>query len=129
VNSTLAEAIERFDGGRPSYPVVDESGQLQGYCGRAELFEALRELPRLETRIRDFMRQDPPVIAADQSIIEAAVIMLGEEIEMLAVVSSDGGGRVIGVVSPLAVIQKAFGLLPRDSSLAIAQGNIRKQTH
>ena len=117
-NSTLAEAIRRFDGGRPSYPVVDESGRLQGYCGRAELFAALRELPSLEKPVSDFMRQDPPVIAADQSIIDAAVIMLREEIEMLPVVSSDGGGKVIGVVSPLDVIQKAVGLLPRASSLA-----------
>lgn len=117
-SSTLAEAIGRFDGGRPSYPVVDENGQLKGYCGRAELFAALRELPSLETPISDFMRQDPPVISAAQSIIDAAVIMLREEIEMLPVVSSDGGGKVIGVVSPLDVIQKAVGLLPRASSLA-----------
>jgi CBS domain-containing protein len=123
--STLAEAIGRFDGGKPSYPVVDEGGRLQGYCGRAELFAALRELPSLETPISDFMRKDPPVISADQSIIDAAVIMLREEIEMLAVVSSDGG--VIGVVSPLDVIRKAP--LSRNSTLAIPQGNVRKQTH
>lgn len=120
--STLAEVLGHFDGGRPSYPVVDESGRLQGYCGRGELFAALRELPSLETPINDFMRKDPPVISADQSIIDAAVIMLREEIEMLAVVSSYGGGSVIGVVSPLDVIQKAFGLFRRDSSLATTQG-------
>jgi NADH dehydrogenase len=121
-NSTLAEAIGRFDGGRPSYAVVDESGRLQGYCGRAELFGALRELPSLGKPVSDFMRQDPPVIAADQSIIDAAVIMLREEIEMLPVVSSYGGGSVIGVVSPLDVIQKAVELFRRDSSLATTQG-------
>ncbi len=125
--STLAEAIGRFDGGKPSYPVVDEGGRLQGYCGRAELFAALRELPSLETPISDFMRKDPPVISADQSIIDAAVIMLREEIEMLAVVTSDGG--VIGVVSPLDVIRKVSAPLSRDSTLAIAQGNVGKQTH
>jgi NADH dehydrogenase len=119
-HSTLAEVIERFDGGRPSYPVVDDSGRLQGYCGRAELFAALRELPSPEKPVSDFMRQDPPVIAADQSIVDAAVIMLREEIEMLPVVSSYGGGRVVGVVSPLDVIQKAVGLFPRDSTLATA---------
>jgi NADH:quinone reductase (non-electrogenic) len=117
-NSSLAEAIRRFDGGKPSYPVVDESGRLKGYCGRAELFGALRELPPLETPISDFMHKDPPVISADQSIIDAAVIMLREEIELLAVVSSDGG--VIGVVSPLDVIRKANAPLSSDSTLAIA---------
>ena len=105
-------------------PVVDESGRLQGYCGRAELFAALRELPSLETSISDFMRKNPPVISADQSIIDAAVIMLREEIEMLAVVSSDGG--VIGVVSPLDVIRTANAPLSRDSTLAIAQGDCQK---
>jgi CBS domain-containing protein len=115
-NSSLAEAIGRFDGGKPSYPVVDEHGHLKGYCGRAELFGALRELPSLKTPIRDFMRKDPPVISADQSIIDAALIMLREEIEMLAVVSSDGG--VIGVISPLDVIQKVIGPLAKDSTLA-----------
>lgn len=120
VNSTLAEVIGRFDGGHPSYPVVDDSGQLKGYCGRAELFGVLRELPPLDTPISDFMRKDPPVISEDQSLIDAAVIMLREEIEMLPVVSSYGGSQVIGVVSPLDVIQKAVELLPRDSSLATA---------
>jgi NADH:ubiquinone reductase (H+-translocating) len=118
VNSSLAEAIGRFDGGKPSYPVVDESGRLQGYCGRAELFGALRALPSLETPLSDFMRKDPPVISADQNLIDAAVIMLREEIEMLPVVSSYDSGRVIGIVSPLDVIQKAIAPLSRDSTLA-----------
>jgi NADH dehydrogenase len=126
-NSTLAEAIGRFDGGKPSYPIVDEIGRLQGYCGRAELFAALRELPSLETPISDFMRKDPPVISADQSIIDAAVIMLREEIEMLAVVSSDGG--VTGVVSPLDVIRTANASLSRDSTLAIARGSENRLTN
>jgi NADH dehydrogenase len=121
-NNTLAEAIGRFDGGRPGYPVIDGSGRLQGYCGRAELFGAMRELPSLEKPVSDFMRPDPPVIAADQSIIDAVVIMLREEIEMLPVVSSHGVDSVIGVVSPLDVIKKALELLRRDSSLATTLG-------
>jgi NADH dehydrogenase len=128
-NSSLAEAIARFDGGRPSYPVVDESGRLKGYCGRAELFAALRELPPLATPISDFMRKDLPAISADQSIIDAAVMMLSEEIEILSVVSSYDSGIVVGVVSPLDVIQKANAPLSRDSTLAIAQGDVRNQTH
>ena len=127
--SSLAEAIGRFDGGRPSYPVIDESGQLKGYCGRAELFEALRELPSFETPVSDFMRKDPPVISADQSLIDATVIMVREEIEMLPVVSSPGSGRVIGVVSPLDVIQKAIAPLARDSTLAKAQVDVGKLTY
>src|SRR5262249_23486985 len=104
-NGTLEEAIARFDGGRPNFPVVDERGRVTGYCGRSELIAALRELPPLETPISNFMRKDPPVVTPEQSIVDAAVIMLREEIEMLPVVTSDR--QVIGVVSSLDVIRKA----------------------
>ena len=117
-NNSLGEAIRRFDGGRPGYPVVDKNGRLKGYCGRVELFGALRELPLLETPISDFMRQDPPVISAERSIVDAAVIMLREQIEMLPVVGSDGA--VTGVVSSLEVIRKANESLLPDTTRAIA---------
>ena len=117
-NTSLGEAIRRFEGGRPNYPVIDEGGRLRGYCGRTELFEALRELPPLETPISDLMRKDPPVITAEQSIVDAAVIMLREQIEMLSVVGPDGG--VTGVVSPLELIRKINESLSPDATLSIA---------
>ncbi|HTG15176.1 MAG TPA: hypothetical protein VK747_07895, partial [Blastocatellia bacterium] len=62
-------------------------------------------------------------------LIDVSVKFLQEEIEELPVVSSDGSGRTVGVVSPLDVIRTANASLSRDSTLAIAQGNVRKQTH
>jgi len=120
-NTSLADAIKRFAGGRPSYPIVDESGRLKGCCGRTELFEALRELPPLETPISDFMRTDPPVVSADQNIIDAAIIMLREEIEMIPVVSADGD--VMGLVSPLDVIQKADQALSSVTTQPLGDGS------
>jgi len=128
-DTSLREAINRFHGGKPGYPVVAESGLLEGYCGRAELFEALRGLPPLETRIRDFMRKDPPVISEDQSLIDASVKFLQEETEVLPVVSSDGSGRTVGVVSQLDVILKAVESLSKDSSPAEAPGDVRRLTY
>jgi len=36
------------------------------------------------------MRKDPPVISEDQNLIDASMLILREEIEVLPVVSSDG---------------------------------------
>ena len=59
-------------------------------------------------------------LASSALTIDAAVIMLREEIEVLPVVSSHGSGRVIGVVSLLDLIQKAIAPLSRDSTMANA---------
>jgi NADH dehydrogenase len=126
--TSLREAVNRFNGGAAGYPVVDESGRLEGYCGRAELFRALRGGTPLETEASEFMRKDSPVISEHQSLIDAAVIWLREEFEMLPVVNSDGSGRVVGVVSPLHVIQKAIEPLSKYSSLATAQDDVSELT-
>lgn len=113
---SLREAVNRFNGGRPGYPVVDESGRLEGYCGRAELFNALRETKPFETQMRDLMRKEAPLISEDQNLLDLSVALLREEIEILPVVSSDESGRVVGVVSPLDVIIKAIEPLSRPES-------------
>src|SRR5262249_8648085 len=116
-DSPLADAISRFEHGKPCSPVVDEGGQLKGYCGAAELFSALRQLASLETPISDFMRKDPPVVSPDQSIVDAAIIMLREEIEMLSVV--DSSRKLLGVVTHLDVILKTNEQLPRNPPVAV----------
>jgi len=113
---SLRAAINRFNGGRPGYPVVDDSGRLEGYCGRAELFNALREAKPFDTQMRDLMRKEPPLISEDQNLLGLSVVLLREEIEILPVVSSDGSGRVVGVVSPLDVIIKAIEPLSGSES-------------
>jgi predicted transcriptional regulator len=74
------------------------------------------------------MRKDPPVISEGQSLIDVSVKFLQEEIEELPVVSSDGSGRTVGVVSPLDVILKAVESLSMDSSLGEAPGDVRRLT-
>jgi NADH dehydrogenase len=107
-DTSLIEAVKSFGGGSLGYPVVDEKGSLQGYCGRTELFTALRTARPLDTHVREFMRRDPPVVLENQNLVDASVVLLREDAELLPVASMDGSGRVVGVMSPLDVILKAI---------------------
>ena len=107
-DTSLRDAVRRFSVGQLAYPIVDENGQLQGYCGRTELFSALRAGRPLDTRMRDFMRRDPPVVLENQNLLDASVVLLREDIELLPVASTDGGGKVVGVMSPIDVILKVI---------------------
>jgi NADH:quinone reductase (non-electrogenic) len=107
---TLEEALRRFDGGKPGYPVVDENGILRGYCGRSELYEAMRGILPTSTPVADFMRKDLLTISENQSLVDAALMFMREEIEILPVISSDGSGKVVGVLSPIDVFRKTLGL-------------------
>jgi NADH dehydrogenase len=115
-DTSLREVIKRFSGGNLAYPIVDENGRLQGYCGRAELFNALRAGRGPDTHIRDVMRRDPPVVLENQNLLDAAVVLLREDLEVLPVTSMDGSGRAVGTMSPLDVILKAIEPLTADSS-------------
>jgi NADH dehydrogenase len=116
-NSSLLEAMERFDGGHPGYAVTDRGGVLRGYCGREELYEAIRGMPPLDTRVSDFMRENPPVILESQWITDALIMFLLERIEVLPVVSADGSGRVVGTLSPILILKKAL-LMPHSPAEA-----------
>lgn len=124
-DTSLRQAVKRFNGGSAAYPIVDEGGRLAGYCGRAELFSALRGALAFETPIRDFMRKDPPVVLEDQNLIDATVVLLREEVELLPVVSMDGSRRLVGVISPLDVILKALEPLSKDSSRSEPPSDVR----
>src|SRR5262249_2430076 len=119
-DTSLREAVHRFSGGNVGYPIVDENGRLEGYCGRTELFNALRSGRTLDTRIRDFMRKDPPVVLESQNLLDASVLLLRQDVELLPVASMDGSRRVVGVMSPLDVILRAI------EPLTEARGDDRK---
>jgi hypothetical protein len=53
---SFAENVEKFQGGQPSQ---SQPVQLKGYCSLRELFIALGRGLRLDTSVRDFMRQAP----------------------------------------------------------------------
>jgi NADH dehydrogenase len=116
-DTPLREAVRHFSGGSLAYPIVDENGRLEGYCGRTELFSALRGGRPLDTRIRNFMRRDPPVVLENQNLVDASVVLLREDVDLLPVASMDGSRRVVGVLSPFDVILKAIQPLSTDSSL------------
>lgn len=113
----LREAISRFSGGRLAYPVVGENGRLLGYCGRTELFGALRGARPLDTRVRAFMRTDSPVVSENQNLLDASVVLMRADVDLLPVASRDGSGRVVGVMSPFDVILKAIEPPSTDSNL------------
>jgi NADH dehydrogenase len=115
-DTSLREAVRLFTSGRFGYPVVDENGRMEGYCGRGELFSALRGARALSARMRDFMRRDPPVVSEDQKLLDASVVLLREDVDLLPVTSMDGGGRVVGVITPLDVILKVIEPLSSESS-------------
>jgi CBS domain-containing protein len=107
-DSSLMEAIGRFDDGKVGLPVTDEGGILQGYCGREELYEALRKFSPPDTRVREFMREKPPAVTENQPLKGGILALLLEEIDLLPVVSADGSGRLVGVLSPTAIARKAL---------------------
>jgi NADH:ubiquinone reductase (H+-translocating) len=113
-DTSLRDAVRRFSGGSPAYPIVDEAGRLVGYCGRTELFDALRGGRASATQIREFMRKDPPVVMENQSLFDASVVLLRGDVDLLPVVSMDDNGKVVGVISPFEVVLKAIEPLSTD---------------
>jgi CBS domain-containing protein len=69
-------------------------------------------MPPLDTRVSEFMRENPPVILESQSVTDAVIMFLLERIEVLPVVSGDGSGRVVGTLSPILIFKKAL-LMPQ----------------
>ena len=117
LNAPLREALKRLSGGILAYPIVDENGRLVGYCGRTEVFDALRGGRAADTLVRDFMLKDPPTALENQSLLEASVTLLRADADLLPVVSTDGSGKVVGVISPFDVVLKAIEPLSTESGL------------
>src|SRR5262245_19745774 len=117
-DTSLREAVRRFNGGSLAYPIVDENGRLAGYCGRTELFDALRAGRTPDTKMHDFMRKDPPIVKQNQTVVDASVVLLRADVDLLPVVGPDGGGKVVGVISPFEIVLKAIEPLSADSTKA-----------
>ncbi len=108
VGTTLAEALERFHGGRPGYPVVDGEGDLQGYCGRTELYQVLHAMLPLDTTVAAFMRRAVNAASEQQTVVDAMVQLFRENVEVLPVVPAEDSARVVGVVSRIDVVRKVI---------------------
>jgi NADH dehydrogenase len=123
-DTTLQQAVRRFSGGSLAYPIVDENGRLIGYCGRTELFDALRSAQPADSRVRDFMRKDPPVVKQNQTVFDASAMLLRGDMDLLPVVSADGG-KVVGVISPFEIVLKAIEPFSTDSATGEAPDDRR----
>jgi CBS domain-containing protein len=53
------------------------------------------------------MRKDPPVATENQTVFDASVVLLRGDVDLLPVVSRDGG-KVVGVISPFDIVLKAI---------------------
>jgi CBS domain-containing protein len=115
-DTSILEAIERFEGGKVGFPVTDREGVLQGYCGREELHEAFRKFSPADTRVSEFMREKPPAVTEDQPLTGGILALLLEHIDLLPVVSADGSGRLVGALSPIAIAKKAL-MVPKFPAL------------
>jgi len=62
------------------------------------------------------MRKDPPIVTENQTVFDAAVVLLRADVDLLPVVSRDGGGKVLGVLSPFEIVLKAIEPLSTDST-------------
>src|SRR5262245_28934180 len=107
-DTSLMEAIERFEGGKVGFPVTDREGVLQGYCGREELYEAFRKFSPADTRVSEFMREKPPAVTENHPLTGGVLAILLEHIDLLPVVSADGSGRLVGALSPTVIAKKAL---------------------
>jgi hypothetical protein len=71
------------------------------------------------------MRKDPPVVTQNQTVFDASVVLLRGDVDLLPVVSPDGGGKVVGVISPFEVVLKAIEPFSTDSTKAEAPDDRR----
>jgi predicted transcriptional regulator len=105
----LEQTVNHFHKGRPGYPVTDAQSTLLGYCGRVQLYDALRAALPPNAPLREFLLVDPPAVAESQHLSDVIVQMAREYVEILPVVSSDGSRRVVGVLSPIDIFLQISG--------------------
>ncbi len=79
------------------YPVVGPDGDLEGVVTRRQLLVAGNGQP--DARVGEFVRPDPVVTIADQTLRHVAELMAVHEVSRLPVVDRDDPGKVVGIVS------------------------------
>jgi CBS domain-containing protein len=104
---TAAELVTRV--GITGLPVVDVDQAVVGMVTDLDFVRASRQGGNLDTlAVRDLMRHQPPVVAPDAELYEAAALMEEWQVRLLPVIED---GRLAGIVSRGDVLR---GLARRD---------------
>ncbi len=91
---TIGEFVDRFvSDGRETLPVVDESGSYRGVVTAQQVEGGMRENALHATA--GSLAQRLPTLTPDESLEQALVLLMRQEVSGLPVVTADGG-RIIG---------------------------------
>lgn len=97
--ATLREAVELLlHTAQHDFPIVDESGKVQGVLTRQDLIAALSREGGIDGAVADVMQRDVPSVLAHATFEEAFNIMQRSGCPALPVL--DRTGRLVGLVTP-----------------------------
>jgi CBS domain-containing protein len=108
--ATLAEAADLLDLYQTTgLPVVDSTGGVQGMLTESDILRAAQTLsgafPALQ-RVRDWMTAPAICIDENETVAEAARLMLKRGLKRLPVLTE--GGRIVGVLNRIDLLQAVF---------------------
>ena len=107
----IHQAIKKlFDHKITSMPVIDERGKLLGVFSEKHGMKVVIESAYnqgLEGSVGDIMTKEPPMINADASVVDAALIFQDTPIRSLPVFKN---GELMGMVSRIDVLRALLSL-------------------
>ncbi len=99
--TTLRQAVDRFDPAFISYWVMNDSDEILGFITRVDLYAALASKP-IDTILSDILSPAPKPIQSDENLVSATINLLRTEFPTLPVTGKDG--RIAGLFDPLRLM-------------------------